>query len=138
MIHFYLKSSSVFFPNNFFLLSSSSKQQETSNGEDTIQMLLPSSGQKERSNLQSFCILALVILENIIHNSDEYNQQYLSCVAPPPFISSALLSQSQFIDISPSPPTANQITLTLQKHDNTTAWPWHLFEEFAWLMPLFS
>lgn len=137
----------VLFPNNFSL-SSSSKQQETSNGEDTIQMLLPSSGQKERSNLQSFSIqlgccfccsfLALGILENVTHNSKEFNQQYLSYVAPSPFIISTVSHWAIFIDISPSTVAANQIILTLQKHDITTAWPWHLFEGFAWLMPIFS
>lgn len=100
MIRFYLKNSSVLFPNNFFLLSSSSKQQETSNGEDMIQVLLLSSGQKELSNLQSFCILALVILENIIHNSDEFN---LSCVAPPPFISPTVSFRANLLTCPPLP-----------------------------------
>lgn len=137
---------SVLFPNNFFL-SSSSKQQETSNGEDIIQMHLPSSGQKECSDLQSFSIqlgccfcysfLALIILENVTHSCKEFNQQYLSYVAQHPFICSIVSHWAIFIDISPSTLAANQI-LTLQKHDITTAWPWHLFDGFAWLMLIFS
>ncbi len=137
----------VLFPNNCFLFSSS-KQQETSKSEDIIQMLLPSSGQKERSDLQSFSIqlgccfcysfLALVMLENFTHNCKEFNQQYLSYVAQRPFISSNVSHWAIYIDISPSTLAANQIILTLQKHDITKAWHWHLFDGFAWLMPIFS